>query len=201
MILSILISVVYISCSRITDNLSNLADRNNQVKHPFMNRSIERIEILINLLMKNTKFSSILIKHIAKLQHEREFEISTESLSKSWVFSEVSKLSNVIKYGTLKNSCRNYIESRISHLFSGLIAICDTNNNFDLLFNSKKEWITELWLNIFNDEKLFHVNYSRTYLKTKDVKEKSEFNCLSHTSFIQNKLKDPNLTLKLPFSW
>ena len=106
MILSILISVVYISCSRITDNLSTLGDQINHIKHPFMNRSIERIEILINLLMKNTKFSSILIKHIAKLQNEREYEISTESLSKSWVFSEVSKLSNVIKYGTLKNSCR-----------------------------------------------------------------------------------------------
>lgn len=197
-----LISVVYVSCSRILDNLSTLQKQAAHYnKKPFTNRSIERIEILINLLIKNRQFSSILIKHITKLQKERENDHSTPTHSKSWLFNEVSKLSNVIKYGTLKNSCRNYIEARLAALFSGLIAICDTNNNFDLLVNSEKEWIPELWLNMFNDDHIFHVTYSKTYLKTKDTKEKSEFNCLSYPYFVENKLKDSNLSLKLPFSW
>ena len=73
MIQSMLISVVYVSCSRILDNLSTLQKQAaHHNKQPFTNRSIERIEILINLLIKNRQFSSILIKHITKLQKERE---------------------------------------------------------------------------------------------------------------------------------
>ena len=194
-----LISVVYISCSKITDNLVFIADEANN-KQQF--RSIERIDILKKLLMNNKHFSSVLLKHIARLQRERENELSTQSLNKSWIFNEVSKLSNVIKYGTLKNSFRNYMETRISHLFTGLISICDTNNNLDLLVNSaEKQWVSDLWIKMLDDEQLVNISYAKYYLQAKNFKEKTEFLCLSYRNLMQNKRINSKLCLKLPFSW
>ena len=202
MLLSMLVSVVYISCSKIIDNLTPLpskTDANN--RQPLMSRSIRRIEILLDLLLNNSVFSNILLKHISSLQKERENLLSMPNISKSWIFNEVSKLSNVIKYGTLKSSCRNYMETRISHLFAGLISFCDMNNNFDLLKDAKNNWISNLWMKMFNDEQFVFINYSNHYLQAKNVKEKSEFSCLSYANLVQNTLKDPKLSLKLPFSW
>ena len=110
-LMSILRSVIYVACSKINDYSSSKDT----------SRSIRRIEILIKLLSHNhNAFCSILLKNIAKLQTERENLLSTSEMSKSWLFNEAAKLTNVIKYGTLKNSCINYIEKRLSHLFSGM---------------------------------------------------------------------------------
>ena len=202
MLLSMLISVVYVSCSKIIDNLTPLstsASIDILSSQSIINRSIQRIEILLNLLSSNKVFANILLDHIAKLQHDRENVLSSPNLAKSWIFNEVSKLSNVIKYGTLKSSCRNYMETRLSHLFAGLISFCDINNNFDTLVNASKPWISNLWLQMFNDEQLVYINYSKHYLQTKNLKEKNEFICLSYPNLVQNNAA--KLSLKLPFSW
>ena len=199
MLLDMLVSVVYVACSKIIDNLTPLSITDMKPSHSNTNRSIQRIEILLKLLNSNTVFTNILLHHIAKLQGDRENVLSSPNLTKSWIFNEVSKLSNVIKYGTLKSSCRNYMETRLSHLFAGLISFCDINNNFDTLVNASKPWISNLWLQMFNDEQLVYINYSKHYLRAQNLKEKNEFICLSCPYLVQNKLA--SLSLKLPFSW
>ncbi len=124
-LISLLKSVVFNSCSKIIDTSS---DSNSFGK----NRSIERIDILLKILnsksvsdLNSTEFNLaksfciVLMKYLARLQAERESFFSTPTRSKNWIFNEVSKISSVIKYGTLKNSCINYIETRLSSLFSG----------------------------------------------------------------------------------
>ena len=119
--ITLLKSAMYNSCSKVVDMINNTSSAQ---------RSIERIEILLRLLNFRTsaddtsfnlghKFCAILLKYITRLQTERENTLSSVKLSKQWVFNEVSKISNVIKYGTLKNSCINYIETRLTSLFSG----------------------------------------------------------------------------------
>jgi hypothetical protein len=197
MLKNILISVVYVSCSKVVESFNLL---NNRAGHT---RTIQRIEVLLNLLRTNEKFTNSLLRHIAKLQAERETTLSNPDLSKAWIFNEVSKLSNVIKYGTLKNSCRNYIEKRMNQLFAGLISFSDSYNNLDLLTRSdNKEWIVDFWLNIFNNEQLVDMSFSKYYYQPNSSNsEKSEFICLNNANLLENKLKDEKLQLKLPFSW
>ncbi len=185
-LMSILRSIVYIACSKINDYTSS---KNNN------SRSIRRIEILITLLSnKQNAFCSILLKNIAKLQIEREHLLSTNELSKLWLFNEAAKLTNVIKYGTLKNSCINYIENRLSHLFSGMIALVDTYNNLDLLDESNDKWLAEIWIEMFNNEQIINFEYEKYFLQSNN-KEKHEFICVS------KELNIKGLKLKLPFSW
>jgi E3 ubiquitin-protein ligase RNF213 len=181
-LMKILQSVIYTSCSKIND----------YAKHS--DRSIKRVEILIKLLKsEHNKFCSILIKHLSNLQIDREQTVTNYQLAKNWIF-KTGYLSNVIKFGTLKNSCINHIENRLSHLFSGLVAFIDTNNNLDLLVDSKKEWLADYWLNIFNNEQIIGIQYENYYLHSNN-KEKMEFICLNNC----NTLND--MKLKLPFSW
>jgi hypothetical protein len=97
----LLIECVYMSCSKVVS-----ANQNGSVK----SRVIQRIEIILKLLRGNEQFTRICLKHIADFQCEKEVYSNNEEKAKTWFVNEVAKLSNVIKYGTLQNSCRNYIE-------------------------------------------------------------------------------------------
>ena len=185
-LMKIIKSIVYVSCSKVNDTQS---------------RSIQRIEILINLLRNNNTFCMILLSHIARLQGDRETALSTEEISKSWLFKEAAKLSNVIKYGTLKSSCVSYIEHRLGHLFAGIIAFIDTNNNLDLLVGTEAnnyEWVNKFWLEMFEDEDFMNFNYQKIFLQTSNSSEKNEFICLNITG---SSSRNGFGSLKLPFSW
>jgi hypothetical protein len=155
-LISLLKSMVFVSCSKIIDPSKNS-----------INRSIERIDFLLTLFEQNTFFSvefcKILLKYLTKLQQEREFYTSNSNLSKKWIFNEVSRISNVIKFGTLKNSCINYMETRLMNLFAGIVAFIDTNKNLNLLINSKREWISKFWLHVFADQEIVSFNFKSMF--------------------------------------
>jgi len=104
----------------------------------------------------------------------------------------VSKISSVIKYGTLRNSCQNYMENRLCHLFAGLISLIDTNQNLNLLITPPIENFLQLWLHIFADVEFLEISY-QNYLLANNI-EKTEFVCT-------NIIPAGDLKLKLPFSW
>jgi len=112
------------------------------------------------------------------LQIQRESVLSNSTLSNLWIFNEASKMNNVIKYGTLKKSCQNYLETRVSNLFSGIISYLDTNDNLDLLIlntdNPNNEWLSNLWLFMFDIEEINYIDYKSFYLN-QTMKEKNEF--------------------------
>lgn len=83
-------SVIYVACSKVlTDKVVNPAQTPGQQPKQQRERSIERIEILFNLLKQQPELSKILAKHIARLQLDRERILQGESVSKSWLFNEV----------------------------------------------------------------------------------------------------------------
>ena len=182
----ILKSIVHTSCSKITGTNPTTQSKN---------RSIKRVEILIDLLTRNEQFCIVLLGHISKLQHVRETLLCSEEISRSWLFKEGAKLENVIRFGTLKKSCLSYIENRLSHLLSGIIALVDSHNNLDLLSDSE-DWIKTFWMDVFSHEMIMSFDYSKMYLQASDVNnhnEKKQFIC-------NNSLQRPGV-LKLPFSW
>lgn len=87
------------------------------------------------------------------------------------------------------------METRICHLFAGLIAFIDTNRNLDLLTSPSGHDFSSLWLQMFTDNELLEVNY-RLYLLANNL-EKPEFVCTQATG----RLTDEKLQLRLPFSW
>ena len=108
------------------------------------------------------------------------------------MFKEGAKLENVIRFGTLKKSCLSYIENRLSHLLSGIIALVDSHNNLDLLSDSE-DWIKTFWMDVFSHETIMSFDYSKMYLQANSPNEKKQFIC-------NNSLQRPGV-LKLPFSW
>ena len=94
----ILTSFVYVGCAKVTATSQT--------------RSIQRTEMLIQLLSNNSQFCECLLKHIAKLQLDRERCLSSEEVARSWLFKEAAKVASVVKYRTLKSSCVSFIELR-----------------------------------------------------------------------------------------
>ena len=189
-LVNLLKAVIFVSCSKINDGVKQVKSTGDLQQ----SRPIKRIELLLKLLNGSDKFHAILLNQIARLQHEREQALSNDVLSRSWLFKEAAKLSNVIKYGTLKNSCISYIENRMSHLLSGTIAFIDTNHNLDLLQETNKKWVVDYWLDMFNDQVITNLNYTKYFMQT-NGKEKSEFMCQSDLSRCEG------IRPKLPFSW
>lgn len=183
-LLRILKSIVHTSCSKIAG--TNLQERSS-------NRSIKRIEILIDLLARKEDFCTVLLDHIARLQQARETQLSSDEISRSWLFKEGAKLENVIRFGTLKKSCLSYIETRLSHLLTGIIALIDSHNNLDLLVASEQDWLRNFWMDVFSNETIMGFDYSKLFLQARSHIEKKQFICINS---IQGKE-----VLKLPFSW
>lgn len=94
----ILKSIIYVSCSQVSARQT---------------RSLQRVEILIELLDTNSQFCECLLRHVAKLQADREASLSSDEVARSWLFKEAAKVSHVVKYGTLKSSCVSFIEHRL----------------------------------------------------------------------------------------
>ncbi len=130
----ILKSIIYVSCSQVSARQT---------------RSLQRVKTLIELLDTNSQFCECLLRHVAKLQADREASLSSDEVARSWLFKEAAKVSHVVKYGTLKSSCISFIEHRLGHLLAGLIAFVDTNSNLNLLVRPSREWIPRLWLQMF----------------------------------------------------
>ena len=107
-------------------------------------------------------------------------------------------MANIIKYGTLKTSSRNYIENRLSIILAGLIAFIDQNNNLDTFVKPEKEWITKYWFEFFKTKCFVNIEYTKYYLQPNGT-EKTEFNCRNAFSIANNRHNGGRL--QLPFSW
>jgi hypothetical protein len=198
-LIRILESSIYSICSKVIDISKSHSQEHSLSKDPsmFNYRCVNRVEILLNLFRnENSRFMRILIKLISKLQDEKESYSSTPQRSKAWIHNEVAKMQNIMKYGTLKISCRNYIETKLTVLLAGLIAFLDTNQNLNILINSEQDWIREFWLNLFDDETFMDLKYDRFFLQSSGM-EKIEYICVDN----RLSMKNDEIKLKLPFSW
>lgn len=86
MMAGMLRSVVYVACSKVIDDKPASAI---DAAIDFKCRSIQRIELLIQLIENKPEFVRALVQHIARLQLEREETLQGPSKSKNWLFNEV----------------------------------------------------------------------------------------------------------------
>ena len=208
-ILGVLESTIYDVCSKVVD-IVRVHNRQQAIDRPrigesgdtnlLTNRCIKRIKILNKLFSEkiSSPFILTLVKIMMKLQREKELETSTDQLSRSWIYNEVSNMKNIIRFGTLKTSCREFIEKKLSVLLAGIISFTDTNNNLDILEANRghSEWIENFWFDMFNNDNFIKLDYSRFFLNA-NREEKIEFNCIDY--FLKRIYTE--FKLMLPFSW
>ena len=130
----------HLSCSMINDT--------NQI------RTIDRIQTYLYLINNNEHFRSILIAYLIQLQSQKE-NSGYSAMSTTWFIKDVSSLTNIKQYQTLRNACKNYIETKLSPLIGFILANIDNYFNLNILYEEllagrdKNNWKVYLWLNIF----------------------------------------------------
>jgi hypothetical protein len=110
-------SSIYNICSKIIDLKGNYG-KTNSMNDYNRNVSIRRVETLLSLFkQKELNFRELLFDKITKLQKDKEqLQINTNNNNNNknnWLTSR-EVFNNIMKHGTLKQSCKVYIEDNIS---------------------------------------------------------------------------------------
>jgi hypothetical protein len=153
-------------------------------------------------LCDDENFFKAICSCLIKLQREKEQNNMSEDMAKNWLIKEAASLKSINQNYTLKKSCKNYIETKLSPLLGFLISKIDLYSNLDIYYNAVQnneiKWRSDLWLEILSNEDLFKISYMD--MRTKD----SDSNETELTVFACNsKLNEENQTLSqnLPFFW
>ncbi|KAM9258624.1 E3 ubiquitin-protein ligase rnf213-alpha-like [Morus bassanus] len=152
-------------------------------------RPRERIEILHNLLFQtqssvSSHFMTILKKRICNLLQEREKHIEDP---RGWIFRRALCTEFILEDTSFRQALWMHLEDLVANTFAQILAVVDANNNLDHI--SQGSPLTELWLQIFQDETFLKIKYTS---KVADAR----ISVLSMT-------EDPNTSLfcQFPFSW
>ncbi|KAM6032909.1 E3 ubiquitin-protein ligase rnf213-alpha-like isoform 2-T2 [Chlamydotis macqueenii] len=152
-------------------------------------RPKERIRILHNLLFHtqssvSSQFMTILKKRICNLLQEREKPIQEP---RGWIFRRALSTEFILEDTSFRQALWMHLEDIVANVFAQILAVVDANNNLDHI--SQGSPLTELWLQMFQEETFLKIKYTR---KATDAK----ISVLSMT-------EDPNISLfcQFPFSW
>jgi hypothetical protein len=167
-------------------------------------RTIHRIELFIRLC-DNDHFIEALTKRLVSLQKEKEDEYMTPLTATGWLTKEVADLKMVNQYSTLKRSCQNYFESKLSPMLAYILSVIDLHSNLDLYSESsgKNDWKTRLWLDVLNDVNICKIEYNDMRKKGEDAEELKQFFCKSDwlVKKFNDKAFENMLKPSLPFFW
>lgn len=172
-------------------------------------RTIHRIELFIKLC-DNDDFLESLTTRLVKLQAEKECDYMTLERAKNWLTRDAADLKNVNQYSTLKRSCHNYFESKLSPLLAYILSFIDLYSNLDLFADSldtktdSDKWKLKLWLNVLNDTDICKIEYTDMRKNGEQDEELKQFYCKS--DWLVKKFNDKTafekaLKPSLPFFW
>lgn len=129
-----------------------------------------------------------------------EKEASNQRVANNWLSKEVADLKNINEYSTLKRSCENYIESKLSTLLGFILSKLDYLSNMNI-YLEPVEWKKHLFLDILGKNDFFSLQYEdmRDPVKNEELKQ---FVCNSDR-FAKDLFAsyDQNLKPCLPFFW
>ncbi|CAF0704523.1 unnamed protein product [Brachionus calyciflorus] len=165
-----------------------------------ISRTIQRVSIF-NTLCNSRVFLEAIISRLVRLQEEKEREVGGKSISEGWFFREVVKFKRINEYSTLKKSCQNYLETKLSPLLAFLLSKIDLFSNLNILVENPNNWKTKLFLDILNSPEFLKISYSEMR-NTESNQEINEFYCRSELfekKFYSNSTEV--LRSNLPFFW
>ena len=169
-----------------------------------LERTIERIELFVNFCDDET-FLKTITKRMVDLQKEKESTLSTYENARNWLCKEVADLKNINEFSTLKRSCQNYIEIKLSTLLAFLLAKIDFFSNLDI-FEESIPWKCDLFVQILEKNDFLPIYISEMRDEVRNV-ELKQFVCNS-ARFKKNFKDQTTLSLTecklrpcLPFFW
>ncbi|KAJ8283187.1 hypothetical protein COCON_G00020370 [Conger conger] len=126
-------------------------------------RCTRRVEILLTLLADNEETSATFLKTVKRRLHSLlEAEESHTLSPKNWVFKEASNVNALQEGGTFKHTLWKRVQDAVVPLLAHLVSVLDRDRNLDLLLDCNSgELVKKLWLDLFGDESLLDVPYTR----------------------------------------
>ncbi|XP_053396018.1 E3 ubiquitin-protein ligase rnf213-alpha-like [Mercenaria mercenaria] len=129
-------------------------------------RETDRVALVLKLLHNedegDTSFVQGVCRLIAKLLKEKETKTNIATLAQDWLILEAADLDNISKTGTLRRSCSQILESKVSPIFAGVIAFLDTNNNLSIM-QDEDRWKRDLWLSFLNAPEALNLHWRRAF--------------------------------------
>ncbi|KAL3881513.1 hypothetical protein ACJMK2_027945, partial [Sinanodonta woodiana] len=161
-------------------------------------RSTQRIGLMLFLLQQNPieglpTFLHGMCCHVATLLKAKE---KTAFRADSWLSTEAAMPENISKAGTFRQTCIQYLESKISPILAGIIAHIDTNHNLDIIHShiTSGDWKARLWLQILNTLGAIQLQYS-------DLQSPTRQQELNEVVVKTTGCEGQMFTAVMPFSW
>jgi hypothetical protein len=169
-----------------------------------LERTINRIELFTQLCNKSEQFAQVVLNRIVNLLKMKESEFSAGFATK-WLFREAVNLNTIKNFSSLRHTCFNYFESKLSPLLAYLLSFLDKYSNLDIYINSLNDhelnWKSTLWLELLKNTEICDLNYNNMRIDNREMKV---FECQS--DWVIKSIQDINnesICLKpmLPFFW
>ncbi|KAM3672048.1 LOW QUALITY PROTEIN: E3 ubiquitin-protein ligase RNF213-like [Ammospiza maritima maritima] len=126
-----------------------------------LSRSRRRIEILLGLFSKEDELKASFLKITkARLSSLLKKQEENSLHPENWVFREASNLSALQEAGTFRHALWKRVQKVVTPFLALLIAVIDRNGNLELLARAGTNWVTNLWMFIFNDTKFLSVGWN-----------------------------------------
>ncbi|XP_050829286.1 E3 ubiquitin-protein ligase RNF213-like isoform X2 [Serinus canaria] len=123
-----------------------------------LSRSRRRIEILLGLFSREDELKASFLKitkaRLSSLLKEQE---ENSYKPENWMLREACNLSALQEAGTFRHALWKRVQKVVTPFLALLIAAIDRNGNLELLARSGANWVTNLWMFIFNDTKFLSV--------------------------------------------
>uniref|UniRef100_A0AAZ3SJB9 RING-type E3 ubiquitin transferase n=1 Tax=Oncorhynchus tshawytscha TaxID=74940 RepID=A0AAZ3SJB9_ONCTS len=158
-------------------------------------RSTRRVEILLTLLTDNQQIRAEFLRTVKRRLHSLLSTHDDNTLklsSNNWVIKEASNIDALQEGGTFRHTLWKRVQAVVIPFLAQLVSVIDRDRNLDILQDSNSgEAVKKLWLDIFGNDKLLEVPYT-----------KLDRNSESKTILVQNYIGlDKNIGCIMPFSW
>ncbi|XP_045076975.1 E3 ubiquitin-protein ligase rnf213-alpha-like isoform X2 [Coregonus clupeaformis] len=158
-------------------------------------RSTRRVEILLTLLTDNQEIRAEFLRTVKRRLHSLLSTHDDNKLklsSNNWVIKEASNIDALQEGGTFRHTLWKRVQAVVIPFLAQLVSVIDRDRNLDILLDSNSgEAVKKLWLDIFGNDKLLEVPYTRL-----------DRNSESKTILVQNYIGlDKNIGCMMPFSW
>uniref|UniRef100_A0AAY5ED51 RING-type domain-containing protein n=1 Tax=Electrophorus electricus TaxID=8005 RepID=A0AAY5ED51_ELEEL len=154
-------------------------------------RSTRRVEILLTLLSDGGELQATFLKMLKRRLHTLLITHDEHTVfPKNWVIKEASNIDALQEGGTFRHTLWKRIQAAVIPFLAQLVSVIDRDHNLDLLVDANSgESVKKLWLDIFGNDKLLSVPYSRVF-----------YVCI--TVLVQNYIVvNRNMGCIMPFSW
>ncbi|XP_062387528.1 E3 ubiquitin-protein ligase rnf213-alpha [Sardina pilchardus] len=126
-------------------------------------RSTRRVELLLMLMSESEELRAMFLRTMKRRLHLLlQARDEGSHSAKSWVFKEAANIDALQEGGTFRHTLWKRVQAVVIPFLAQLISVIDRDSNLDLLLDpDASDALKALWLDIFGNDKLLEVPYTR----------------------------------------